>query len=219
MEDFAIAMSGATSLNGGTQTPITSSDPALIVSVPMPGGRIPPLRFAQEETRSVAAQLEHAKVLSGSEASLDAMKAAIRNTHLFHFVGHGWSNAGDGGLILTNGTEPTYLTAAALSRLNWSACSLVVLSACMTGTGEARGPFNPRSLVRAFLASGAHRVVAARWNLDEAATAPLMQRFYASVLNSTLPAESLALAERAVLRDPEYRHPYYWSSFAIFGEP
>jgi CHAT domain-containing protein len=135
------------------------------------------------------------------------MKTGIHEASLFHFVGHGWSNAGDGGLILTKGGEPAYLTAAALSRLDLSACSLAVLSACMTGTGETHGPFNPRSLVRAFLVSGAHRVVAARWNLDEAATAALMQHFYSSVLHSATPADALALAQRAVLQNPEYRHP------------
>ncbi len=222
IEDFAIAMFSPLSRSeAGGAARMTHSDRALIVAVPSPGGGISPLAFSNDEASHVASQLEDARVLSGVDASIESIRAAAPGARVFHFIGHGWSNGGDGGLILStpgNPPVPAYLTAATLARFDWSNCALAVLSACMTGAGESRGPSNPRSLVRAFLASGARRVVAARWNLDEAASSVLMERFYASVVDSAVPAKSLAIAQREVLHHAEYHHPYYWAAFAIFGE-
>ncbi len=151
-----------------------------------------------------------------------AFENAARNIKFLHFVGHGWSNGGDGGLVLPaqdQDSEPTYLTATNLTRRGWIGCSLVVLSACMTGTGETVGPFNPRSLVRAFLVGGADRVVASRWNADSTATTALMEMFYKSLRAGNDPSVALTEANRALLRDSAWAHPYYWAAFAIFGKP
>jgi CHAT domain-containing protein len=89
----------------------------------------------------------------------------------------------------------------------------------MTGTGETLGPFNPRSLVRAFLVGGAEEVVASRWNVDGAATAELMRAFYHGLADGKPAAEALAEAQRALLYRPSMRRPYYWAAFSIFSNP
>ncbi|MGH9663589.1 MAG: CHAT domain-containing protein, partial [Bryobacteraceae bacterium] len=139
------------------------------------------------------------------------------SAEIFHFSGHGWSDGGNGGLILpATARGPRFLTSAELSGQNWRRCSLAVLSACLTASGEARGAVNNRSLVRAFLGAGARRVIAARWSVDSEATRLLMDGFYDRLARREPPAEALAGAEAAVSAVRRWKHPYYWAGFQIF---
>lgn len=97
------------------------------------------------------------------------------------------------------------------------AADLVVLSACETGLGSGAVGDVPAGddwvgLTRAFLHAGAKRVLATLWAVDDWATAALMEQFY--------PGESLAGAQRAMLRSPATAHPFFWAGFvAVEGAP
>jgi CHAT domain-containing protein/tetratricopeptide (TPR) repeat protein len=219
-------MIGGPSVLEGIRAHIDSGSRLLVVSAAAPGGtsaeRFPPLPAAAAEGNEISRMFRAAVVLKDSAASERAVREAARGATLLHFTGHGWSNGGDGGLVLPAAgasEEPAYLTAASLAHQDWSRCSLVVLSACMSGSGELRGPVNPQSLVRAFLSAGAHTVVASRWNVDSEVTRTLMNSFYRSLLSGADPASALAEANKALLRNPVTAHPYYWGAFAVFGRP
>ena len=101
-------------------------------------------------------------------------------------------------------------------RLN---ADLVVLSACQTGLGkEVRGE-GLIGLVRGFMYAGAPRVMASMWEVDDAATAELMKRFYRGVLQEKLtPAAALRAAQIEMLRKSHWQSPYYWGAFVLQGE-
>jgi CHAT domain-containing protein len=140
---------------------------------------------------------------------------------LFHFAGHGFSNDGNGGLLLASAAEVPegvdVLDSAKVAGQDWSRCRLAVLSACSTGTGESKGPANPVSLVRAFLRAGAERVVASRWNVDSWATTALMNRFYELLLSGRSVADALREAAEAIRNSDGTSHPYYWAAFQTYG--
>src|SRR5262249_10108896 len=71
---------------------------------------------------------------------------------------------------------------------------LVVLSACQTGLGRYAGGDGLLGFAHAFLQKGARAVVLSRWKVDDAATALLMQRFYANLLSKRF-GRAQALAE------------------------
>jgi len=95
---------------------------------------------------------------------------------------------------------------------------LVILSACQTGLGKSMDA-GIIGLSRAFQIAGANHVVMSLWNVDDEATAFLMQRFimYIQVSNIFFPAEPL---RKAILSTKEkYPDPSKWASFAVFGVP
>lgn len=97
--------------------------------------------------------------------------------------------------------------------------SLVVLSACRTALGRDLRGEGMVSLVRAFMHAGVPRVVATYWDVRDASTVVLMQRFYDAMLTEHLPpAAALRSAQLAMLRDERWRAPYYWAPFTLQGD-
>ena len=96
---------------------------------------------------------------------------------------------------------------------------LVVLSACETGLGkEVRGE-GIEGLTRGFMYAGARRVVVSLWNVNDKATASLMQRLYAGMLRGNkTPAAALRAAQIEMLRTRQWQSPYYWAPFVMQGE-
>jgi len=183
----------------------------------------PPLRQTLREGSSVAARFQHSVLLTGADATLGAVEHYGPEVELFHFAGHGFSNANNGGLLLAperiDAGKGGVLDGKRLSREDWSRCRLAVLSACSTGTGEMRGPVNPESLVRNLLWAGVSRVIATRWNVDADASGVLMDQFYESLLSGSNVPVSLQRAARRLRENSATSHPYYWAGFQSFGPP
>jgi CHAT domain-containing protein/Flp pilus assembly protein TadD len=226
-EQFSIVVSrGLTEYQERShRNPLTSQSTALVMANPELGSDLakafPPLIDAAREAQELAALFTRARLLSGKESTMEALESARGGVEIFHFAGHSISADGDAGLLLSPSGESDMggrlLKASRLLGQDWSHCSLAVLSACSTGTGERNGFVNPESLVRAFLNAGAGRVIASRWNVDTAATAGFMRRFYQSVLSGALPSLALREAAEALRKDPTTAHPYYWAAFQLFG--
>jgi CHAT domain-containing protein len=97
---------------------------------------------------------------------------------------------------------------------------LVVLSACQTALGkEVRGE-GLVGLTRGFIYAGAARVVASLWNVDDSATAKLMERFYKKMLGpeKLRPAAALRAAQIEMMADEHWQDPYFWAGFVLQGE-
>lgn len=207
---------------------VAARESGLVVSVAAPlapgGRRLPVLETARDEAEELRARMPRAVVLMDSAATPKAVLTGIESASIFHFAGHGWANGGNGALLVGGQADggqisgqAEWIDAEQLSKCDWKKCRLAVLSACLTAAGEERGPVSNRSLVRAFLAAGAKRVVAAHWSVDAAATKALMQKFYDGLFAGARPAEALASAERSVAATRGWSHPYYWAGFDVFG--
>jgi len=103
------------------------------------------------------------------------------------------------------------------------AADLVVLSACQTGLGSGALSDVPPGddwvgLTRAFLHAGAAHVIATLWQVDDWATAAVMEQFYTRYGLHGDPATALAAAQRTILRASGTKHPFYWAGFtAVSG--
>ena len=96
---------------------------------------------------------------------------------------------------------------------------LVVLSACETGLGKEVTGEGLDGLTRAFMYAGARRVVVSLWNVNDKATAVLMQRLYTEMLrNNKTPAAALRAAQIEMLRTRQWQSPYFWAAFVMQGE-
>ncbi len=96
---------------------------------------------------------------------------------------------------------------------------LVVLSACRTALGrEIRGE-GLVGLTRGFMFAGAERVLVSLWNVDDAATAELMERFYRALLHDHLrPSAALRRAQLELRRQPGRQAPFFWAGFELQGD-
>ena len=102
------------------------------------------------------------------------------------------------------------------------AADLVVLSACETGLGSGALADVPPGddwvgLTRAFLHAGTADVIATLWSVDDRSSAMLMERFYERYALASGPAESLAQAQRRLLRVSATAHPFHWAGVVLVG--
>lgn len=111
-----------------------------------------------------------------------------------------------------------YLRAYEIFNLDLPA-DLVVLSACRTALGkEIRGE-GLVGLTRAFMHAGAARVAVSLWNVNDRATAELMERFYSHLLRDHLPpSRALQEAQVSMWHEDKWQAPYYWAGFVLQGE-
>jgi CHAT domain-containing protein len=64
---------------------------------------------------------------------------------------------------------------------------------------------------------GVPDVVATRWQIDSASAVPMMDSFYAGLAKGLSVSGALRVARKALIRDPRYRHPYYWAAWYASG--
>lgn len=96
---------------------------------------------------------------------------------------------------------------------------LVVLSACQTGLGKEIKGEGLVGLTQGFMYAGARRVVVSLWNVNDKATADLMQRFYSGMLREKQsPSAALRKAQAEMWQQKQWRSPYYWGAFVLQGE-
>lgn len=204
-------------------TPITPQSPALIVSVPAPGGAsFAPLAEAEGEALAVAARFHSARRLHGQDAKLAAVLGNLRGVAVFHFAGHAVALPDMSGLVLAEKNSdgrPRLIDGQSLSPETISNLQLAVLSACDTGSaaGGATGIASTGSLAEILLRSGVPHVVASRWSVDSVETTKLMRQFYQSLMSGNSVATALHAAQQALATQPASAHPYYWAAFRVQG--
>ncbi len=193
-------------------------------------GELPRLQNTRAEASSILALASPARSLARFD--FDASKQAAEDPGLaryriVHFATHGLlddRNPGLSGLVFSlfkpDGTpEDGYLRLNDVFDLNLPV-DLVVLSACNSGQGKLVGGEGLVGLTRGFFYAGAASLVASLWNVDDAATAWLMARFYGEMLgrDHLAPAAALRRAQLAMLQSGRWRQPYYWAPFIAEGE-
>lgn len=101
-----------------------------------------------------------------------------------------------------------------IQRTSLPRAPVVVLAACETAIGRTFRSEGMISLARAFMAAGAHDVVATLWRIDDYASRVLFERFHRELQRGAAPARALQLAQAAMLGsgDPRLRTPASWAS-------
>ena len=99
-------------------------------------------------------------------------------------------------------TEEPYgngvLTADEVSRLQLQSVDLTVLSACVSGMNDVTVSAGFRGLTGAFSAAGVKYVVSSLWQVDDQATAILMDKFYEGYVSGMKPPVALQHAKQYV---------------------
>lgn len=204
-----------------------------------------PLRYSQSEMERIGALFGKngsVAIYQGAQANENTVKSAgeINQYRFVHFSVHGGINEAFprlSGLLLslpTGSKEESgslnvgdgVLTAEEIMSLHLNA-ELVSLSACETGLGKLVNGEGLMGLMRAFIYAGTPSVAVSLWNVDDRATADLMEGFYRHLLQDRKQkgrdplnlnkAEAMREAQLDAIR--EGSAPYYWASFVIEGHP
>ena len=92
---------------------------------------------------------------------------------------------------------------------------LLVLSACQTAAGDNRAALG---LAGVAVRSGARSTLATLWSVDDRSTSAFMVEFYQGLAQSQVTkVQALRDAQLALLKQPEFRHPYFWAPFVLVG--
>jgi CHAT domain-containing protein len=111
-----------------------------------------------------------------------------------------------------NTIENGILTASEISNLDFSACQLVVLSACETGLGEVKGSEGVFGLQRAFKMAGVKNIIMSLWKVPDSQTAELFDIFYSECFVGKSIHEAFQSAQTKM--KAKYS-PYYWAGFVL----
>lgn len=97
---------------------------------------------------------------------------------------------------------------------------MVVLSACETGLGKLQQGEGIVSLARGMSYAGANSVLTTLWQVNDASTADLMERFYANLDQGESKDAALRNAKIAYLSESDQlsAHPFYWAAFVPIGD-
>ncbi|MBI4747636.1 MAG: CHAT domain-containing protein [Acidobacteria bacterium] len=122
-----------------------------------------------------------------------------------------------GANLRKSGDEDGILTALEATGLDLWGTKLVVLSACDTGVGDVKNGEGVYGLRRALVLAGSESQVMSLWPVSDRGTLELMIGYYRNLLAGQGRTEALRTVQLQMLRNPRYRHPFYWASFIQSG--
>jgi CHAT domain-containing protein len=197
--DVLVTPSAAVYARLGTQQRAAAPRRLLIVS--NPASSSVDLASAPREAAAVASLYAEPTQLDGADATRSAFIAAAPSADVIHFAGH--AIASEGATVNASflvfapegSTENGHADVRAISALRLRRSPVVVLAACSTARGAARGPEGVLSVSRAFLAAGAPTVIATLWPIDDGEAAEFFPRVHAHLARGETPAAALRAAQ------------------------
>ena len=93
---------------------------------------------------------------------------------------------------------------------------LVTISSCYGAGSRAYSGEGLVGLAWAFLRAGAHNVIASLWEVTDASTEQLMDRFYDELNKGASPDAALRAAKLALLHGSAFHNPFYWAPFQLY---
>jgi CHAT domain-containing protein len=176
---------------------------------------------AGKEVNEIAKYYPNALVYTEGNATLARATKSLTEMDYVHFATHGvlsYPDFDSSYLVLApeKGIEGK-LTLYDIRSLDIQGCDLVTLSACETAVSANVGKGWYISPANAFLINQVRSVMASLWEVDDAGTRMLMERFYHH-LQGYPKSEALRMAMADVSSHPDFEHPFYWAAFVLYGD-
>ena len=191
--------------------------------------RYPPLKNAKSEVETIFGVppmpgIVTGKFLPDTQFSKEPFLERLRqHLPLVHIASHFKLVPGDASasfLLLGDGQKLTLTDIKKEPDDLFGGVELLTLSACETGAQKERELDGREIDSFAELAQrkGARAIMASLWSVDDQSTSRLMTEFYQKRQSNKLTkVEALQKAQRSLLKDRDYSHPYYWSPFILVG--
>ena len=182
------------------------------------------LSSAKEEAEMIGQllQIESLRVLTGRQATKQAVLQEINSVSLIHIAAHGDAERGEICLSpICSGNkvpekEDFMLTMSDISNAQLRA-KLVVLSCCHSGSGQIKAE-GVVGIARAFLGSGARAVLVTLWAVEDRATMQFMKQFYERLVRGESASESLHNTMKWMRQSKWYCKVSQWAPFVLVGD-
>jgi tetratricopeptide (TPR) repeat protein len=197
-----------------------AGEPFLVIA---PDDAVGPHLPAAAEERQLLRELlgaDHCRLLTGADATVEAVREALGQHRLFHLNGHGWQDLfnpstaridlADGGITLTE-----------LAGAERADGDFAFLSACHTMTGGMNVPDEVMTLASAVQFAGFRHVLGTLWAVPDASAGALSAAFYRHLadggrLRTDRSAVALHRSVRGLREDAE-ELPSLWAPFIHAG--
>jgi CHAT domain-containing protein len=190
-----------------------------------PNDQYPALPNAAAQMESVAKRFPAAQqqIFSGGDATPAAYLAIHPEqfSHI-HFVAHGIASRLsplDSAIVLSQSpATPDAFKLYARDIIHRPLhADLVTISACYGAGERAYSGEGLVGLAWAFLRAGSHNVIAGLWEVTDASTAQLMDRFYEELDKGSGPDAALRAAKLSLLHGSAFHNPFYWAPFQLYA--
>jgi len=195
---------------------------ALVVGASVASGETQLLPEVLQEAQAVARFDIDPSLLVGDQATEPQVLARLATAAAIHFAGHAEKQEGGTRLLLSpmkfaTASDTPWLDSELLRKHPPRAARLAVFSACSSGKKEAGWNHGMGDIVATLASLGVPDVVATRWQIDSGAAVPMMDAFYGGLAKGLTVPQALTAARQSLVRDPRYRHPYYWAAWYASG--
>lgn len=219
IEKYAVALSPGLQLMSARSFQQTQID-AIVGGISQPRAGFSALPAVETEVQKISKTVSAAKLINQeftNQALADRIKHSSAN--VVHLATHGQfsSRQEDTFLLTWDGRVSIKELAEILKNRGGTShvIELLVLSACDTATGDDRAVLGLAGLA---VKSGARSTVAALWPVKDKAAAMLMTRFYDHLQKPGITkAEALRQAQIELIRQTDFRDPFFWSAFVLVG--
>lgn len=181
------------------------------------GDSLGDLPSARKEAKDVARRLGTRAIL-GADVVRSRITEALASCDLLHVSCHAIfdpTSPDRSGFVLADRGIFSARDGIKL-RLN---AQLAVLSACESGRLQVKAGDELVGIASSLLSTGIRSIAATSWRIPDRATTLLVDEFYKNLLDERAgPAAALRGAQRKLITDDRYSHPYYWAAFRIFGD-
>ena len=189
-----------------------------------PSKEYPELPRASQQMANVAKHFSAAEERVFQRAQATPASYLTANPEKFshiHFVAHGTASRLsplDSAIVLSQSAADTdsfklYARDIVQHRLH---ADLVTISACYGAGERAYSGEGLVGLAWAFLRAGAHNVIAGLWEVTDASTEQLMDRFYDELDKGASPDVALRAAKLSLLHGSSFHNPFYWAPFQLY---
>jgi CHAT domain-containing protein len=229
IEDVAVTSASSIRMLSRSKAaaPLKAARELLLIGDPLiPPGSFAPLPDAAREIQQVRQhfQPDSETVISQSRAVPAAYAARHpEDFRYIHFATHGTAsplNPLDSAVVLTpppKEPEAFKLYARDIMQHPLNA-TLVTISACYGSGVRTYAGEGLVGLAWVFLRAGAHNVIAALWQVADAASPLLMDQLYSELQAGKAPDEALRAAKLSLLHSSRtYRKPLFWGAFQLYA--
>lgn len=190
-------------------------------------GRLEPLPDAEAQVQQIAPLYPSRIVLVGPDAKETTWKAEAPRHRVLHMATHGVLDDASpmhSFLLLSQAArdagEDGLLEAWEVMNLPLRA-DVVVLSACETARGRVSSGEGVTGLMWSFFVAGAPTLVVSQWKVESASSTAQMVAFHRAWRGGATGVSKGRAAQQsmlALLKTPEYAHPFYWAGYIVAGD-
>ncbi|MBW4504945.1 MAG: CHAT domain-containing protein [Scytonematopsis contorta HA4267-MV1] len=219
VEKYSLGLMPSLSLTDANHFNINNSQILAMGASDFPGTGQEKLPGAQEEVRTITQELWKGQSFTNEALTFSNLVEQRQQGHfgIIHLATHAKFDGGipDNSYIQLRDRK---IGLNNIRQLGWNKppAELVVLSACETAIGskEAELGFAGFSVK-----AGVKSTLATLWQVNDKGTLEVMKEFYQKLKTSPIKAKALQSAQITMIKNEQFKHPYYWSGFTLVGSP